>query len=65
MEVTINGNLTQVTSCNLSELITELGLGDKKIAIEHNKEVVPRAMHLDVKLSEGDIVEIISFVGGG
>jgi len=46
-------------------LIVHLGLPEKKIAIERNREIVPKSTFEQAKLSEGDILEIIHFIGGG
>lgn len=46
-------------------LIEQLGLGDRRIAVERNREVVPRAQHATVQLADGDTVELVTFVGGG
>jgi sulfur carrier protein len=46
-------------------LIGNLGLGGQRIAVERNREVVPRAQHDSVELAEGDAIELVTFVGGG
>ena len=47
------------------ELVTHLGLDGGPVAVEKNLEVVPRAEHGRAVLSEGDVVAIVDFVGGG
>lgn len=42
-----------------------MGLGEKKLAVELNREVIPRSEHSTTPLKEGDVVEVVSFVGGG
>ncbi len=49
----------------VKELLLSLGLADTLVAVERNEEVVPRAQHESTKLSEGDRVEVVHFVGGG
>ena len=49
----------------VADLVTVLGLGGRRIAVELNRSVVPRAAYLSTTLHEGDIVEVIHFVGGG
>jgi thiamine biosynthesis protein ThiS len=49
----------------LEALISFLALAPDRLAIEHNREVVRRADWPQIRLSEGDRVEIIHFVGGG
>ena len=45
-------------------LIAHLGLPEKKIAIERNREIVPKSTFGEAALSEGDRLEIIHFIGG-
>ena len=47
------------------ELIKHLGLPEKKIAIERNREIVSKSTFETTELSEGDVLEIIHFIGGG
>jgi len=49
----------------VAELVAELGVGDKKFAVERNREVVPRAELDRVTLQEGDEVNVVTLVGGG
>ncbi|WP_174875979.1 sulfur carrier protein ThiS [Vogesella oryzae] len=53
------------TVSTLSDLITALELGGKRIAIECNGEIVPRSQHASTPLSDGDALEIVVAVGGG
>ena len=46
-------------------LIGGLGLRDRKVAVERNREVVPRAQHATTELADGDRLEVVTFVGGG
>lgn len=65
IEITINGNQTVVKSTTVSDLIVELGLENKKLAVEQNKKIVPRTGYSAALLSEGDSLEIVHFIGGG
>jgi sulfur carrier protein len=49
----------------LSQLVQELGFGDRRIATEVNLKVIPRAEYDALEISDGDRIEIVSFVGGG
>jgi len=49
----------------VSALIERLELTEGPVAVERNLEVVPRAEHARTVLCEGDVVEIVHFVGGG
>ena len=66
MELTVNGEARSVPDgLTVRGLIEHLGLTDGPVAVERNREVVPRASHAATPLSPGDIVEIVHFVGGG
>ncbi len=47
------------------ELLERRGLADKRVAVERNGEIVPRARHAEVAIAEGDRLEIVVAVGGG
>ena len=49
----------------LLAVLEELGVDVRRIAVERNREVVPRAEHGAVVVEEGDRFEIVQFVGGG
>jgi len=49
----------------VAELIKHLGLPERKVAVERNREVVPKSDHAKTILDEHDELEIIHFIGGG
>ena len=49
----------------LGELIDHLGMKGDRVAVELNREIVPRAQWSEAQLHEGDQLEIVHFVGGG
>ena len=53
------------TQPNVANLIRELGLEGKRIAVERNGEIVPRSRYADTPLEDGDRLEIVGAVGGG
>jgi len=66
VKLTLNGEIhTLPDDLTISGLIAHLGLPNKKIAVERNLEVVPKSTFSEVKLSDGDKLEIIHFIGGG
>lgn len=66
MQVTINGTEKDVPDgLTVKELVRHLGLGDGPVAVEINREIVPRAEHASRTVSGGDTIEIVHFVGGG
>jgi sulfur carrier protein len=66
VRLTINGEVHDVPAgLTLSALVEHLGLAEGPVAIERNREVVPRAEHAHVNVQPGDTLEIVHFVGGG
>jgi sulfur carrier protein len=66
VEITVNGQLRQVAEgTTLAELLQELGLAGKYVAVEANLALVPRQDHARHRLAAGDHLEIVTLVGGG
>jgi sulfur carrier protein len=66
MNVQINGECRQVADdCRVSELLHELGLTRQRLAVEVNRQLVPRSQFDSTKLTAGDKIEIVTLVGGG
>ncbi len=66
MQLTVNGESKEVPpGLTVRALIEHLGLTEGPVAVERNREVVPRALHSSTLLAQGDVVEIVHFVGGG
>ena len=64
--VVINGQRREVNQgTTVRGLVEELGFGDQRVAVERNREVVPRAQHATTMLADGDQLEVVTFVGGG
>jgi sulfur carrier protein len=65
--LTVNGQERVFADATLSlaELLERLGHAGKRIAVEHNGEVVPRSRHAETRLENGDRLEIVVAVGGG
>lgn len=66
MKLTINGKERDVPEdLTVRGLVVFLGLGENPVAVEQNREIVPRAEHESRRVSDGDAIEIVHFVGGG
>ncbi len=66
MRVLINGKPRELPRpLPMADLIAELGLGGKRLAVEINGEIVPRSRHADTQLRDGDRLEIVQAIGGG
>ena len=64
--VSVNGEDKQLPAgSTISDLLRQLSLDRARIAVEHNRRVIPRAEHGAALLNHGDAVEIVTFVGGG
>ena len=66
MRIAVNGEPKEVASgITIGALLVQLGVGTGPVAVEKNREIVPRAQHPTTVLSEGDELEVVHFVGGG
>lgn len=66
MNLFINGKETSFSSpLTLAELVEQLGMKPDRVAVELNRNIVPRDHWLATNLAEGDRLEIVHFVGGG
>ena len=64
--MTINGEAKEVPrTMTVAELVVHLGLGEGPVAVELNREIVPRAQHASRTIADGDVLEIVHMVGGG
>jgi sulfur carrier protein len=67
MHLTLNGEPLDVPDervHSIRELLDHLALTGP-VAVELNQEIVPRAEHASRALAEGDVLEVVHFVGGG
>ncbi len=66
MRLVINGEEKELAGVStLASLVEQLGLKADRLAIELNRDIVPRGKWSDTALNEGDRLEIVHFVGGG
>jgi thiazole synthase len=66
LSIILNGEPRAIASgTSLAALAAEIGLEPAKVAVERNREIVPRSTLAAVMLAEGDQIEIVHFVGGG
>ena len=65
MNLTINGENQVASAETLGALVEQLGMKSDRVAIELNREIVPREQWPHTPLREGDRLEIVHFVGGG
>lgn len=65
MHIYLNGEDRVTEADNIGELLAELELEGRMIAIERNLEVIPKSSYAEAKLAEGDRIEIVHMIGGG
>jgi len=65
-ELLVNGEPHRAPrDCSVSELLTTLGIGERRVAVAINRGVVPRSTFDTQRIAAGDRVEILEAVGGG
>lgn len=66
MQIQLNGELRAfIPGLTVAQLIDELGLSGRRIAVECNEHIVPKSEHGTTRLAEGDRIEIVHAIGGG
>jgi thiazole synthase len=66
VNVNVNGEPRRVAAgLSIAAMLTELGLDPQRVAVERNRDVVPRSSIAQVRVEDGDQYEIVYFVGGG
>ena len=66
MHITLNGedkSLKEGTS--LSQLLGQLGIEGNRIAVEINREIIPKSEHAQYVIRDGDKIEVVHAIGGG
>lgn len=66
IQVIVNGNPTEIeANSSILDLLEKLDIPGRGIAVEVNRELVPRGDHDTFELSENDQLEVVSLAGGG
>lgn len=66
MRVTVNGEMRETAQgATVVALLASLGIDPRKVAVEHNREIVPKSQYERLVLQSDDALEIVQFVGGG
>ena len=63
--VKINGEDVAAAGMTVAEYLASAQFDTRRIAVERNGEIVPKAKYAEVVLEAGDVVEVVNFVGGG
>jgi sulfur carrier protein len=66
MKILLNGQEKSLKPpVTLAALLQAMGLGDRRVAVEVNREIVPRSRHGEYQLKDNDRVEVVFAIGGG
>jgi thiamine biosynthesis protein ThiS len=66
IRISVNGDPRDVAApVTVADLLAQIGLDIRKVAVERNLEIVPRSTYAATALQAGDALEIVHFIGGG
>lgn len=65
MRVKVNGEQYETETGTIAQLLAERGMVPGRVAVEVNLKVIRKAEYDTCRLSEGDVIEVVNFVGGG
>ncbi|MGH9467870.1 MAG: sulfur carrier protein ThiS [Terriglobales bacterium] len=65
MEIVFNGRRVDVAAATVADLLAEFSVSLNRIAVEHNRVLLPRSTWAETRLASGDSVEVVQMVGGG
>lgn len=66
MKIILNGEEKVLhTPVTVIQLLTDMGMAEKRVAVEVNLEIVPRSEHGQFQLKNADRVEVVQAIGGG
>ncbi len=66
MKIILNGQEKSFRApVTIAVLVQEMGLSERRIAVEVNREIVPRSRHGEFELKDNDRVEVVFAIGGG
>lgn len=63
--IKINGKEFDIAGKTLADYLADTNYDPKRIAVERNGDIVPKSQYGETVLTDGDCIEIVSFVGGG
>ncbi len=66
MKIVLNGEEKSLDSpVTVTQLLADMGMAEKRVAVEVNLEIVPRSEHGQFQLKDADRVEVVQAIGGG
>ncbi|MDY5541877.1 MAG: sulfur carrier protein ThiS [Lachnospiraceae bacterium] len=63
--VQVNGKVLPIAGKTVTEYLKGTSFDPMRIAVEKNGQIVPKRLYEETVLEDGDVVEVVSFVGGG
>lgn len=65
MKIILNGEDRETEAATITQLLNELDIVPERVAVEVNLKVIKKADYISYDLHDGDVVEVVYFVGGG
>jgi thiamine biosynthesis protein ThiS len=66
VQITLNGEHFEIDEpLSVTALLAKLDIDPRRVAVEHNLDIIKRQRFSEVVVGEGDTIEIVNFVGGG
>jgi thiamine biosynthesis protein ThiS len=66
VQITLNGERFELEEpLSVTALLARLDIDPRRVAVEHNRDIIKRHRFPEVVVGDGDTVEIVNFVGGG
>jgi len=65
VNITVNGEAACIEPLTVQAYLESLGIDPRRVAVELNRDILPKADYPGTQLAEGDTLEIVHFVGGG
>ncbi len=65
MDIAFNGRPVTVQAATVAELLREMAIPAVRVAVERNRELVPRRLWEQTPVRAGDAIEVVQMVGGG
>lgn len=65
LEITVNGESRTTTTLSVLDYLRSLEIDPARVAVELNRDILPKGEYASTLLKQGDQLEIVHFVGGG
>jgi sulfur carrier protein len=65
VNITINGEAASIDQLSVQDYLVSIAVDPRRVAVELNRDILPKAQYQSTLLQEGDTLEIVHFVGGG